>query len=75
MQAVEDEQHFLLDCPLHTQIRQQHDFLFGLDHGSIRLFLERMRNAAQMSCVAQYIHLCFQARMSDESHLAPHPGL
>ena len=47
--------------------------VFGLDRASIRLFLER--NAAQMSCVAQYIHLCFQARMSDESHLAPHPGL
>ncbi|DBA66314.1 TPA: hypothetical protein ACH3X2_002563 [Trebouxia sp. C0005] len=41
--------------------------------GSFRLFLER--NADQMSLVAHYIHLCFQARMSDESHLAPHPGL
>ena len=39
----------------------------------IRLFLER--NAAQMSGVARYIHLCFQARMSDESRLAPHPRL
>ena len=47
MQAVEDEQHFLFDCPLYTQIREQHEFLSGLDHGSIRLFLER--NAAQMS--------------------------
>ena len=34
-------------------------------------------NAMQpkMSSVAQYIHLCFQARMSHESHEAPHPGL
>ena len=60
MQAVEDEQHFLFDCPLYTQIREQHDFLLGLDHGSIRLLLKR--NAAQMSGVAQYIHLCFQVR-------------
>ena len=73
MQAVEDEQHTLFDCPLYKQIREQHDFLFGLDHGSIRLFLER--NAAQMSSAGQYIHLCFQARMSEDTHLAPHPGL
>ena len=33
MQAVEDEQRFLFDCPLYTQIREQHNFLFGLDHG------------------------------------------
>ena len=73
MQAVEDEQHFLFDCPLYKTIREQYAFLFGQDQGSIRLFLER--NADQMSSFAQYIHLCFQARMSDESHLAPQPGL
>lgn len=28
-----------------------------------------------MSSVAQYMHLCFQARLSKESHLAPHPEL
>ena len=29
----------------------------------------------QMPVVAHYIHLCFHARMSDESYLAPQPGL
>ena len=73
MIAVENEQHFLFDCPLYPGIRQQHTILFGPDQGSIRLFLER--NADQIPLVAHYIHLCFQARMSDESHLAPQPGL
>ena len=73
MNAVKNEKHFLFDCPLYTGIRQQHTILFGADHGSIRLFLER--NADQIPLVSHYIHLCFQARMSDESHLAPQPGL
>ena len=73
MNAVENEQHFLFDCPPYSGIRQQHTILFGPDQGSIRLFLER--NADQIPLVAHYIHLCFQARMSDESHLAPQPGL
>ena len=73
MQAVEDEQHFLFDCPVYTGITEQYTFLFGHDQGSLRLFLER--NADQMPCVARYIHLCFHARMSDESHPARHPGL
>jgi len=30
-------------------------------------------NAGQL--FAHHIHLCFQARMSDESQLAPHPRL
>ena len=67
MQVVEVEQHFSFDCPLFKQIRDQHEAFWY--HGSIRLFLQR--NAAQMSSVAQYTHLCSQARMSDESHLAP----
>ena len=73
MNAVENEQHFLFDCPLYLGIRQQHTVLFGSDQGSIRLFLEH--NADQTPLVAHYPHLCFQARMSDESHLAPQPGL
>ena len=73
MTAVDDEQHFLFDCPLNRGTREQHAVLFGSDQGSIRFFLEE--NADQMSLIAQYIHLCFQARQSDESHLAPQPGL
>ena len=56
MQVVENKQHFLFDCPLYEQLGEKHDFLFGLDHGSIRLPFER--NAAQLSSVAQDIHLC-----------------
>ena len=54
------EQHFVFDCALYTQIREQHDFIFGpdLDHGSIRLFLSR--NAAPMSVVPQYITCAFK---------------
>ncbi len=37
------------------------------------LFTEQ--NSHQLGFVAHHIHLCFQARMSDESHLAPHPRL
>ena len=60
---------------MYTGIREQYSFLFGHDQleGSIRLFLDR--NADQMPRVARYFHLCFHARMSDESRLAPHPGL
>ena len=54
-------------------IREQQAVLFGSDQGSIRLLLKR--NADQMSLLVHYIHLCFQARKSDESHLAPQPGL
>jgi len=40
--------------------------------------LTRCSNAAvddQFDLVTHYIHLCFQARMSDESQMAPHPRL
>ena len=77
MQAIEDEQHFLFDCPIYSIIRGQHQYfsLFGPNYQqrNIRLFFEQ--NAHQLDFVAHHIHLCFQARMSDESHLAPHPRL
>ncbi len=38
----------------------------------LRLFLQ---HSHQLGFVAHHIHLCFQARMSDESQLAPHPRL
>ncbi len=75
MQAVEDEQHFLLDCPFYSIIRGQHFSLFGPNYQQrdIRLFFEQ--NSHQLGFVAHQIHLCFQARMSDEPQLAPHPRL
>ncbi len=35
---------------------------------------EAMPQTSHMSWCT-YVHMCFQARMSDESQLAPHPGL
>ena len=75
MQAVEDEQHFLFDCPFYSIIRGQHFSLLGPNYQQrvIRLFFEQ--NSHQLGFVAHHIHLCFQAWMSDESLLAPHPRL
>ena len=67
--------HLVAGCPeaVTLALHVQQAVLFGTDQGTIRLLLER--NADQMSLVAHYIHLCFEARKSDESHLAPQPGL
>ena len=53
-------------------VTSQHSFMLGHDQGS-SLCLQR--NTNQVSSVARYMHLCVHARMYDESHLAPHPGL
>ena len=75
-QAFEHEQHFLFDCPFHSIIiRGQHFSLFGSNYQQrdIRLFFKQ--NSHQLVFVAHHSDLCFQARMSDESRLAPHPRL
>ncbi len=63
------------DCPFYSIIRGQHFSLFGPNYQQrdLRLFFEQ--NSHQLGFVAHHIHLCFQARMSDESQLAPHPRL
>ena len=75
MQAVEDEQHFLFYCPFYSIITGQYISLSGANYQQrdIRLFLEQ--NSHQLDSVAHHIHLCCQARISDESLLAPHPRL
>ena len=75
MQAVEDEQHSLFDCPFCRIIRGQHFSLLSpkYQQRDIRLFFKQ--NSHQLGLVAHHIHLCFQARMSDEPQLAPHPRL
>ena len=67
MQAVEDEQHFLFDCPFYSIIRGQHFSVLGPNYQQrdLRHFFEQ--NSHQLGFVAHHIHLCFQARMSDES--------
>ncbi len=63
------------DCPFYSIIRGQHFSFFGPNYQQrdIRFFFEQ--NSHQVAHVAHHIHLCFQARMSDESLLAPHPRL
>ncbi len=52
MQAIEDEQHFLFDCPCYSIIRGQHFLLFGPNYQQqdIRLFIEQ--NSHQLGSVA-----------------------
>ena len=77
--SVEDEQHFLFDCPFYSIIRGQHYSLFcrASQQRDIRLFLEQ--NSDNIGLVAKHLHVCFQARkqhvQSDEPQLAPYPGL
>ena len=44
-----------------------------------RMYSEYTDSQIQLHCTvlpdARHIHLCFQARKSNESHLAPYPGL
>ena len=77
MQAIEDEQHLLFDCPFYSIIRGQLLSLFGPNYQQrdIGLLFEQILNADRFDFMAHHIHLCFQARMSIESHLAPHPRL
>ncbi len=51
MQAVEDEQHFLFDCPFYSIIRGQHFSLFGPNYQQrdLRLFFEQ--NSHQLGFV------------------------
>ena len=41
--------------------------------GTLSAFFEQ--NSHELGFAAHHIHLCSQARMSDESQLAPHPRL
>ena len=64
-----------LTALFYSIIRGQHFSLCDPNYQqqNIRLFFEQ--NSHQLGFVAHHIHLCFQARMSDESQLAPHPRL
>ena len=55
MQAVEDEQHFLFDCPFYSIISGQHFSLFGPNYHQrdLRLFFEQ--NSHQLGFVAHHI--------------------
>ena len=44
-------------------------------HTTYHIHLLYLQKSHQLGFVAHHIHLCFQARMSDESQLAPHHRL
>ncbi len=76
MQAVEDEQHFCLTA-LFTNLLGNNMLFFLV---MTRVAFASFWSAMPTKCPhLPSIFLCFQARMSDESHLAPHiwwgPGL
>ena len=75
MQAVEDEEYFLSDCPFCSVIRRQQFSLFHSAFHQRDICLSFGAKSDQLPLVATHIHLCFQARMSDGSHLAPRLGL
>ena len=56
-------------------IRSQHFSLFAPNYQLRHPRLISKKNSHQLAFVAHHIHLCFQARMFDESQLAPHPRL
>lgn len=70
MQAVDDEQRFLSNWPDCSISRGAELPLFGphYQQRDMKLFLEQ--NSHQLGFVAHNMYLCFQARISDGSHLA-----
>ena len=56
----------------HSMALAAHVHLMASVSSSLHFFEQ---SSHQLGFVAHHIHLCFQARMSDESLLAPHPRL
>ena len=53
--VVEDEQHFLFECPAYSHIRTRHMSLFEHEHVSAASFL----NTSQQSLLGRYVRKCF----------------
>ena len=51
------------------------DVLASYEREALLLMLNHLHCAAGVMAAGTNRHLCFQARMSDESHPAPHPRL
>ena len=60
----ESVDELLFYCPRYKHIREQHDFFFGLDHGSIRLLSEAQSRLIVICCPLHSPMV--QARISDE---------
>ena len=57
---VEDEHHFLFDCPAYSHIRQQYSHLFHQASPSVAVFLA----TDQSNVVGSYPKTCFVPRQS-----------
>ena len=58
--SVEDEHHFLFDCPAYCHIRQQYSHLFHQASSSVAAFLA----TDQPNVVGNYLKTCFAQRQS-----------
>ena len=57
---VEDEHHFLFDCPAYSHIRQQYSHLFHQASPSVATFLA----TDQPNVVGSYLKTCFAQRQT-----------
>ncbi len=60
--SVEDEHHFLFDCPAYSHIRQQYSHLFQQASSSVAAFLATDQPNVVGSCL--YLGTCFAQRQS-----------
>jgi len=51
--SVEDERHFLFDCPAYSHIRQQYNHLFHQASPSVATFLANVVGSYLKTCFAQ----------------------
>ena len=58
--AVEDEQHFLFDCPAYAHLRISHAELFHNNHCTVASFV----NSSNMNLLGRHLRLCFVHRKS-----------
>ncbi len=58
--SVEDEHHFLFDCPAYSHIRQQYSHLFHQASPSVATFLA----TDQPNVVGSYLKTCFAQRQT-----------
>lgn len=56
-QSVEDEHHFIFECPLYESLRFRFSDLFSTDGSTVHCFLEQSQDR-----VAEYLYSCFELR-------------
>ena len=56
-QSVEDEHHFIFECPLYDSLRFKFSDLFSTDCSTVHSFLDQSQDR-----VAEYLYSCFELR-------------